>query len=71
MNITYSEPLKPCPFCGGTPNLEDWKCGWEYGTIIKCGACEACISEGIVGGDGWHDRAVEKWNRRIAKEETT
>lgn len=70
MNINAnSEPLRPCPFCGGTPELKDWKFAWEYGTIIKCSSCEACISEGVVGGNGWHSRAIEKWNRRIGEED--
>lgn len=68
--MNNSENLKPCPFCGGTPALEDWKYVYEYGTTIRCTVCHACISEGVEGGNGWHDRAVAKWNRRIVEEET-
>ena len=56
--------LKPCPFCGGKAEIEDWKIGYESGTTIICCDCKACISESVVDGDGWHYRAITKWNRR-------
>ncbi len=59
------EKIKPCPFCGGVPKVYDWERGYEYGTIIECASCGACISEGVEDGNGWHDRAIEKWNRRV------
>lgn len=62
------ENLLPCPFCGGEAKLEDWSHVWEYGTIIKCVVCGACMSEGLEDGNGWHERAVEKWNRRAQPE---
>ncbi len=63
------EELKPCPFCGGTAELEDWKIVYESGTTIRCTSCDARIIEGVEDGDGWHDRAVEKWNRRTNENE--
>lgn len=57
--------LKPCPHCGGRAELEDWKVAYESGTTIQCMECGACISEGVEDGDGWHKRAVKKWNRRV------
>ena len=59
--------LKSCPFCGGEAQIEDWDVGHESGTTILCRKCCACISESVVDGDGWHDRAVEKWNRRAER----
>ncbi len=61
------EKLKPCPFCGGEPELEDWTHVYESGTTIRCKDCDAHIVEGVDDGNGWHDRAVRKWNRRTVE----
>ena len=58
---------EPCPFCGGSAELEDWKVAYENGTTIRCVRCGACISESGETGKGWHNRAVRKWNRRPPK----
>ena len=60
--------LELCPHCGGKADTEDWQCGYESGTTIRCTECGACVSEGVEGGDGWHERAVAKWNRRAPPE---
>lgn len=64
MHLLKKETLEPCPHCGGRAELEDWLVGYESGTTIECVACGACVSESVVTGNGWHERAIMKWNRR-------
>lgn len=61
-----AENLKPCPFCGGDAEVEDWECGYEEGTTIQCQRCGAYISEGntTCNCGFWHAIAVRKWNTR-------
>lgn len=65
-NIIAKEELKKCPFCDGIAELEDWRCAYEDGTTIQCTICGACVSESVVGGNHWRERAINKWNRRAA-----
>lgn len=65
MHLLKKENLEPCPHCGGRAELEDWLVGYESGTTIECVECGACVSESVVTGNGWHERAIKKWNRRL------
>ena len=58
------DKLKPCPHCEGKAKIKDWISGYESGTTIICTECGASINEGVESGNGWHERAVSKWNRR-------
>ena len=58
------EVLRPCPFCGGPAAIKDEQHGYEDLTLIQCDNCGACICESVETGNGWHHRAVEKWNSR-------
>lgn len=64
------EAIKPCPFCGCDAEIKDWTSGYESGTYILCKTCGACISEGVEDGDGWRQRAIKKWNRRVKNSQT-
>jgi hypothetical protein len=50
-----TEPLKPCPFCGGR-QIED------YGDILQCNSCGACgpFTRDELRGSP----AALKWNHR-------
>lgn len=51
--------LKPCPFCGRIPKVED--CGDNrYFVICKCGIAQDRLY-------GQKCDAVRRWNRRIVK----
>lgn len=69
---THSE-LKPCPFCGGTPTLEDHRLMWSVD--CKCGACiignrAPEPEETAIQPTGYWEKlersAIELWNRRAA-----
>lgn len=47
--------LKPCPFCGGEPRLEDDCCEWW----VECLKCW-----GRLGADRTEAEAVAAWNTR-------
>jgi len=51
------EPLKPCPFCGGTAHL--WHPMVSIQPHIWCGQCLASTA-----GQETIERAVERWNQR-------
>jgi Lar family restriction alleviation protein len=58
-----SEELKPCPFCGGTGELEVGSIGRIR--LVVCNNND-CLVEGPIGHS--RDEAIAAWNRR-AKEE--
>ncbi len=62
--LTDAGVLLPCWRCGGQAYAEDWVCGYENGTTVKCAACHAAVCEGVEGGDEWHERAIKAWNTR-------
>ena len=56
--------LKPCPFCGGQPEVR--RCGhlindWYYVYCPKC-----WVSQSSYGCKGKED-AIEKWNTRVSE----
>jgi hypothetical protein len=70
------EALKPCPFCGGVPDLEDSRTIWVV--RCKCGACvlgeRAPEPDGHESGAYWdriRQTAIEAWNRRASLEATS
>jgi hypothetical protein len=64
--------LKPCPFCGATPELEDCRTMW----VVRC-ACGACVlgerapePEREMGREYWkrfEQSAIDAWNRRSSQ----
>lgn len=78
-----NEELKPCPFCGGAPEVvrrdvepqgDPWY-GDKEETFVLCG-CGACLfdgsfHEGFGTGETARIDAVEAWNRRAAIGEKT
>lgn len=54
-----SEELKPCPFCGGKPHLDDEDtCGIKsYYVMCDCGIQTNPFLQ--------KERAIECWNRRV------
>lgn len=61
--------LAPCPFCGGTPVLEDHRLMWA----VRCSDCSACVlgdrapePEGEMPESYYAPfelTAIERWNR--------
>lgn len=51
--------LKPCPFCGGKPQMIVGTTEYSL-TQIRCTVCQNCTAY-------WqgYDKAIEKWNRRV------
>lgn len=73
------EELKPCPFCGGEPELE-WNWGGltkKYGVndsvyylYVSCPSCGARSRATSIIGSGVNDREnyrkpICSWNRRV------
>lgn len=61
--------LKPCPFCGGAPALEDCRTIWAV--RCECGACmlgeRAPEPEQEMPAEYWQrfeQTAIDNWNRR-------
>lgn len=52
-----TQPLKPCPFCGGK---EPYVTQLQYGSFRI--VCSVCGVEGPYGNK--EDRAIEGWNQR-------
>lgn len=59
MHREMEKQLKPCPFCGGKPEIRDTYCYHAF--AIHCTKCSAGI--GNVGTDTL-EKAVKLWNRR-------
>jgi hypothetical protein len=63
-----TEQLKPCPFCGGVPELITR--GNEYSkkrsAEIKCGSCYTKqVTAAIYNSLDWcKEMATQKWNKR-------
>lgn len=54
--------LKPCPFCGGTPNLrtgETYPNGEKGVSLIKCQTCNYAMSTALDVA-----RIIVRWNSR-------
>jgi hypothetical protein len=71
--------LKPCPFCGGTPELvtrnvepqgDPWY-GKKMETFVLCD-CGACLFDGAFHEGFWdaETRAIAAWNRRSLQRDT-
>jgi len=58
--MTDTQDLKPCPFCGADPYIE------EGGTHGYCVSCPACLwgQSGGLGLFKTEGEAVAAWNRR-------
>lgn len=61
MKVTLEVELKPCPFCGGKPEIHQTE-RWETygGYFVMCREC-------LTSGNNYSSKniAVEKWNRRV------
>lgn len=55
--------LKPCPFCGGTPERVDIEDGENAGG--SCISCTVCMASGNVEFE-CKENFVSNWNRRAA-----
>lgn len=67
-----NENLKPCPFCGGVPNIEIIEphkhSEWLKGVIPELKDCEGeafiiCKCSAAITGKNKAE-AIERWNRR-------
>lgn len=65
-----SDTIKPCPWCGKTPDINDsfsfWRDGGgKWGSVQCC-----CIGPDVRTGYGpleeWKDEAIAAWNTRVA-----
>lgn len=65
-----SEELKPCPFCGGAPNIASFpeRSGVMAFYTISCGGCGISNLEGVPINDTPLEisimQGVARWNRR-------
>lgn len=67
------EPLtaKPCPFCGGTVEVESDLYfreieGYKWGAVV-CACCEAqgpSVRTGYASWKIWRESALKEWNQR-------
>lgn len=75
--MSKAQELKPCPFCGGAPQLVDNRMGW----FVRCDHCrpfktviygnnvrhldhEEDADLGAVDWDALKQSAIDAWNRR-------
>jgi hypothetical protein len=56
--------LKPCPFCGSVPNIEQKLWGW----MIYCTKCE-CVYKNCNINPPMREETIIKWNTRQESEE--
>lgn len=61
--------LKPCPFCGGKPELHDWQY-WagpmSRVRVLRYGVL--CTSCGVMfPADSTKEDAIKLWNRRTSE----
>jgi hypothetical protein len=54
--------LKPCPFCGTTPNIRPWHGGGPMKRLVRC-RDENCLVVPMVSGTT-RSRAIAAWNQR-------
>lgn len=63
-----SEELKPCPFCGETPDASDkatfrYTDGHKWGAVVCCGTGPE-VRTGYGEISHWKDDAITAWNTR-------
>lgn len=58
------EILKPCPFCGGVPEIHTAECGPFKGLTR---VTHRCPTVGYILIQDWHDgiKHAQKWNKRF------
>ena len=62
--------MKPCPFCGGTPNPDNpytFQCsqGDKWGSVVCCCAGPEVRTGYDTSDDApWHEDAIKEWNKR-------
>lgn len=60
--------IKPCPFCGLTPNIDDESSfrssqGGKWGNVVCC--CEGPeVRTNYKPLESWKEDAIKEWNRR-------
>ena len=54
--------LKPCPFCGGKPFVQETAHSWCNVICDKCGAMTKCVLNSADYSS--KNLAIEAWNRR-------
>ena len=64
---TMTEKLKPCPFCGGEPQLVQGYGAYSFTWYVECHG-EDCAVTPDTSGHG-RDNAIARWNRRAPQEE--
>lgn len=63
-----TEALKPCPFCGETPDASDPRTfqdsqGTKWGSVVCC--CTGPeVRTHYQGVEHWRDKAITAWNER-------
>jgi len=77
--VESSEPLAPCPFCGGEAWAMIAPAGYgTYGIMVKCTECYTHtlafgFNCGMINGSSWHyetksdaiAKATARWNGRV------
>ena len=58
-----SEELKPCPFCGGEPYLQEFNGYTE--PQYSCVRCHCGVETKQFVGFNGKTKAIEVWNRRV------
>ena len=66
--MAQGEMLKPCPFCGGTPELNDYTdkpvCAWVLSHRAK-----GCMIAPLIENFPSQQSALSAWNTRTPSEE--
>lgn len=66
------QPVKPCPWCGEVPAIEErafvYTDGFKWGALACCGTGPE-VRTGYESWESWKADAIKEWNDRAADKE--
>lgn len=62
--LPSTDPLKPCPFCSGSPLTETFDVGSRFTATVECEDCGAHLAAADGTDSGAIQQVVAAWNTR-------